>query len=162
MNKTAPLVTLMQTAIARIPLSQQTEGIGRLMVAALKEIKKLKKINQELEKALEKMHGTYHALLDDQHIDRTHLQNLCRTAGLRDWLVYGTNPSIIDLANLLFSEGEPERIKRRLECLRGELESGSISYGDLAELQDLACHIDPSDVQLLEAVGVPEQTTQAS
>jgi len=47
-------------------------------------------------------------------------------------------------------------IKQRLEYLRGELEAERISYEELAELQSLAEHIDPGDVQLLEAAGVPE------
>ena len=48
-------------------------------------------------------------------------------------------------------------IKQRLEYLRGELEAERISYEELAELQSLVEHIDPSDVQLLEAAGVPEE-----
>lgn len=47
-------------------------------------------------------------------------------------------------------------IKRRLEYLRQELRQERISYGELAELQSLAKHIDPGDVELLEAAGVPE------
>lgn len=46
--------------------------------------------------------------------------------------------------------------KARLEYLRGELVSGRISYPELAQLQGLANHIEPGDVQLLEAAGVPE------
>ena len=45
----------------------------------------------------------------------------------------------------------------RLEYFRGEIRAQRISYGDLAELQGLAEHIDPSDVELLEWAGVPEQ-----
>lgn len=48
------------------------------------------------------------------------------------------------------------KIKQRLEYLRGELDAERISYGELAELQSLAEHIEPGDVQLLEAAGVPE------
>ena len=48
------------------------------------------------------------------------------------------------------------KIKRRLEYLRGELRAERISYGELSELQDLAKHIEPGDVELLEAAGVPE------
>lgn len=44
----------------------------------------------------------------------------------------------------------------RLEYLRGELRAERLSYGDLAELQELVPHIDPGDVELLEAAGVPE------
>jgi len=47
-------------------------------------------------------------------------------------------------------------VKERLEYLRGELQAGTMSYGELAELQSLAEHIDPGDVELLEAAGVPE------
>jgi len=44
----------------------------------------------------------------------------------------------------------------RLEYLRGKLRAERISYGELAELQGLASEIDPGDVELLEAAGVPE------
>lgn len=50
----------------------------------------------------------------------------------------------------------PTHIKQRLEYLRGELRAERISYGELAELQSLAGHIEPGDVELLEAAGVPE------
>lgn len=48
------------------------------------------------------------------------------------------------------------QITRKLEYLRGELRAERISYGELAELQSLAKHIDTNDVELLEAAGVPE------
>ena len=51
--------------------------------------------------------------------------------------------------------------KDRLEYLRGELRAERISYGELAELQSLAGEIDPGDVELLEAAGVPEFETDA-
>jgi hypothetical protein len=44
----------------------------------------------------------------------------------------------------------------RLEYLRGELQAERISYGELAELQSLVEYIEPGDVELLEAAGVPE------
>jgi hypothetical protein len=47
-------------------------------------------------------------------------------------------------------------IGARLEYLRSQLEAECISYGELAELQGLAEHIEDGDVQLLEAAGVPE------
>jgi hypothetical protein len=50
-------------------------------------------------------------------------------------------------------------IEKRLEYLRQELRAERISYGELAELQSLKEHIAPGDVELLEAAGVPEQTT---
>ncbi len=50
-----------------------------------------------------------------------------------------------------------KEIKIRLEYLRGEIEKERISYGEIAELQGLAKHIDPSDVVLLEWAGVPEK-----
>lgn len=48
-------------------------------------------------------------------------------------------------------------IAERLEYLRGEIHAERISYGEIAELQSLATHIDPGDVELLEWAGVPEK-----
>ena len=50
-----------------------------------------------------------------------------------------------------------DNIKERLEELRQELRQERISYGELTELQSLIKHIDSSDVELLEAAGVPEK-----
>jgi hypothetical protein len=47
-------------------------------------------------------------------------------------------------------------VRKRLEYLRGEIRAECISFGELAELQLLAAHIDPGDVELLEWAGVPE------
>lgn len=58
-------------------------------------------------------------------------------------------------AEALSSLREAE-IKTRLEYLRGEIRAERISYGELAELQGLAEHIEPGDVELLEPAGVPE------
>lgn len=49
-----------------------------------------------------------------------------------------------------------DAIAQRLEELRTEIREERISYGELAELQDLAEHIEPGDVELLEWAGVPE------
>lgn len=49
-----------------------------------------------------------------------------------------------------------ETIKERLEYLRTMLREERISYGELLELESLAEHIEPGDVELLEAAGVPE------
>ena len=49
-----------------------------------------------------------------------------------------------------------EMAKERLEYLRGELRGERISMGELIELQGLAPYIEPGDVELLEAAGVPE------
>jgi hypothetical protein len=51
-------------------------------------------------------------------------------------------------------------VKERLEYLRGEIEAECISYGEIAELQSLAKHIDPGDMLLLEWAGVPEKATR--
>jgi hypothetical protein len=51
---------------------------------------------------------------------------------------------------------EGDEPSQRLEELREALRSESISYGELAELQSLAEHIDKDDVELLEASGVAE------
>lgn len=48
------------------------------------------------------------------------------------------------------------QIKARLEYIRGELRNESISLIELAELESLVPYIDPDDVELLEAAGVPE------
>lgn len=55
------------------------------------------------------------------------------------------------------SDDDKAAIRARLEELRVELRAERISYGELIELQGLAEHIDPSDVELLEAAGVPER-----
>jgi hypothetical protein len=53
-----------------------------------------------------------------------------------------------------------KKIKARLEYLRGELRAAQISTGELVELQSLIPHIEPGDVELLEAAGVPESATK--
>jgi hypothetical protein len=52
--------------------------------------------------------------------------------------------------------GYAHDVKNRLEYLRGEIRAERISYGEIAELQGLAEHIDPGDVELLQWAGVPE------
>jgi hypothetical protein len=49
-------------------------------------------------------------------------------------------------------------IAKRLEYLRQELRAERISYAELAELQSLAEYVQPGDVELLEAAGIPEST----
>lgn len=49
-----------------------------------------------------------------------------------------------------------KEIKKRLEYLRKELRNERISYGELAELESLKQYIEPGDIELLEAAGVPE------
>lgn len=46
--------------------------------------------------------------------------------------------------------------RERLEYLREQLRAERISYYELAELQGLADEIEPDDVELLGAAGVPE------
>lgn len=53
--------------------------------------------------------------------------------------------------------GRAALVKDRLEYLRQELRAERISTGELVELQSLAAHIGPDDVELLEAAGVPEK-----
>ena len=48
------------------------------------------------------------------------------------------------------------QIKKRLEVLRKSIIAENISYGEIAELQGLAKHIEEGDVQLLEWANVPE------
>ena len=47
-------------------------------------------------------------------------------------------------------------IKKRLEYLRRQKRAEVLSYGDIAELQSLARYIEPGDVELQEAAGIPE------
>jgi hypothetical protein len=47
-------------------------------------------------------------------------------------------------------------IKTRLEELRQAIQNENISYGEIAELQSLAEHIDKDDVLLLQWAGVEE------
>ena len=49
-----------------------------------------------------------------------------------------------------------KELKHRLEYLRGEIRAEGISLDELIELQSLAPYIEPNDVELLEAAGVPE------
>lgn len=50
-----------------------------------------------------------------------------------------------------------KEIRERLEYLRGEIQAGRISYGEIAELQALAPHIEDGDVELLQWAGVEEK-----
>jgi len=47
-------------------------------------------------------------------------------------------------------------IKARLEYLRNQINQEFISFGEIAELESLADHIEPGDVLLLEWAGVKE------
>lgn len=58
-------------------------------------------------------------------------------------------------------KGAVSEITARLEYLRGELRAERISWGELAELQSLVEYIDPGDLELLEAAGVPEEEAQS-
>ena len=53
--------------------------------------------------------------------------------------------------------GHSVSVIERLEYLRQEIHAQRISWGEIAELQSLASHIDPSDVELLEWAGVLEK-----
>ncbi len=53
---------------------------------------------------------------------------------------------------------EAYEIAQRLEYLRAQIEGECISYGEIAELQNLAPHIRAGDVVLLEWAGVPEHS----
>ncbi len=55
---------------------------------------------------------------------------------------------------------EQMAIKDKLFRLRKALRDGNMSYGELCELQSMAKHIEPGDVELLEAAGVPEREAQ--
>lgn len=48
-------------------------------------------------------------------------------------------------------------LHNRLEFLRGEIRAERISWGGIAELQELADYIEPGDVELAEWAGIDEQ-----
>lgn len=49
-----------------------------------------------------------------------------------------------------------KKIKKILEELRQEIRQGTISYGEIVELQSLKKYIEDGDVELLEWAGVNE------
>ena len=49
-----------------------------------------------------------------------------------------------------------DKVKKRLEEIRKSIKNENISYGEIAELQQLAKYIDDGDVELLEWAGVDE------
>lgn len=67
-------------------------------------------------------------------------------------------PSPAELAHI--DRAHARYVKQRLEHLRAQLRAERISYGELAELASLAEYIEPGDVELLEAAGVPEHPDQ--
>lgn len=81
---------------------------------------------------------------------------LANVARVFDLTTPGDAPIFDRNGNTIGSWKVTSNTAERLEYLRGELRAERISYGELAELQSLAEHIDPSDVELLEAAGVPE------
>lgn len=52
---------------------------------------------------------------------------------------------------------EVATVEERLEYLRRQLQDERISTDELLELQSLARHIKPGDVELAEAAGIPEE-----
>jgi len=65
-----------------------------------------------------------------------------------------TNPPV----HIGTEENRPKTAEeKRLEYLRSELRNERISYSELAELQSLAPHIAPDDVELRQAAGLPEE-----
>lgn len=63
---------------------------------------------------------------------------------------------IAELGFGIFATTPVNDTDERLEYLRRQIRAERISYGEIAELQSLAPHIDPSDVELLEWAGVEE------
>jgi hypothetical protein len=80
-------------------------------------------------------------------------------AGIGDYIV-GTMLIVGTTRDGEFTDAPADALavahKPRLEELRAALRAENISYGELAELANLAEYIDADDVELLEAAGVPE------
>lgn len=98
--------------------------------------------------------------------DKPHEDELPNHDGSNPLFVHADNPNeafFLAAENYHTSPDDEAQVKAtlqlpklRLEYLRNELRAERISYGELAELQDLAAHIAPGDVELLEPAGVPE------
>lgn len=80
-------------------------------------------------------------------------QEFCNTCGKVTVWRYGDDETPNDVR-----ECAEHDVPQYLEYLRGELRAQRISYGELSDLQGLGAAglIDPGDVELLEAAGVPE------
>lgn len=105
-----------------------------------------------LQNALEKY-------FDDIGITPQEREKACEDIDL--WCAFaGHHENIANLVEsrepVLWRPKATKKIKARLEYLRGELEAERISQDELLELQSLTEYIEPDDVQLLEAAGVPE------
>lgn len=59
----------------------------------------------------------------------------------------------VEFHNVVLLHRSDSDAKVRLEELRHELRNERIRYGELAELESLRSHIDPSDFELLGALG---------
>lgn len=67
--------------------------------------------------------------------------------------------NLADVDNFIWAiqtELEHEEIQSRLDYLRKEIKAERISYGEIAELQDLAEFIPEDDILLREWAGIPE------
>ena len=69
-----------------------------------------------------------------------------------------TEANFLEVDSALNAAIAAAEVSARLEYLRSQLRAERISYAELYELQSLASHIAPGDVELLEAAGVPEHT----
>lgn len=79
----------------------------------------------------------------------------CGTCG-RVWDEVNGNAAPAARCPFEYDHDDESTPAERLEYLRGEIRAERISQGELDELQGLAEHIDPGDVELLEWAGVPE------
>jgi hypothetical protein len=84
-----------------------------------------------------------------------HAEELARTIG-------GRAATVLPLARpdvlLYVVDDIAHHIARlKLETIRTAIIAESVSYGELAELQDLADYIEPGDVLLAEWAGIPEE-----
>ena len=93
------------------------------------------------------------------YIKDARIEDATPSSGSKFFVEHPSNDAILASAD---TREEAEAFIRRiniiarLEELRRELKAERISYGEIAELQSLAAYIEPGDVELLEAAGVPE------
>lgn len=109
--------------------------------------------------SLVRVDQTWHVFADREAADTfyRHWSQFRDAESLIDVAVDQSTPDDVrEMYEITPTVEERKAVTDRLEYLRQELRAERISYGELAELQGLAEHIEPGDVELLEAAGVPE------
>jgi hypothetical protein len=136
--------------------------VKKAVVAKYKALRKAKKVEKVAKKVLYKKKSAKRDIALDKTRKALHGGKRTSVSG-KTYYENRPNRSDVDRRVKLKdgdvvggAVGSEAEIQKRLEYLRKELRAERISYGELLELQSLAKHIKPNDVELLEAAGVPE------